>query len=142
MNTDTPMLHNDSDDPHYSVFAGGEWGDEFTGTFSETTDNDYAGTLGVPITNITLGAKGISEFRIRTRKKSRWSDYSKAGFNKENTIGDGTPITGIEIVGSGYVYAVHIKGGEWLPSVLTADKRGVNFIGCAVPIDGFWIEKL
>ena len=136
-----PVHVEETEEPKYCVFAD-SWGPEFIGTdASDDSDVSYAGILGIPFTKITLGAKGIKKFRIRTKKKGKWSKY-QTGFDKQNALGDGTPITGIEIVGKGFVYGVHIKGGSWLPTVITSDQDGEILTGSGSPIDAIWIEKL
>lgn len=132
---------DENDEPKYSVYSG-KWGPDFTGlSDSDESDADFAGVLGEPITNITIGAKGIKKFRIRTKKKGRWQPY-QTGFNKATAKSDGTAITGIEIVGKGYCFAVHIKGGTWLSTAFTSDKEGEVLIGAGAPIDAIWIDKL
>ena len=133
---------NELDMPRYCVFVNGSWGSEFINTDAvDDSDASYAGILGTPFTNIAIGAKDIKKFRIRTKKKGKWSAY-KTGFNKDASFGDGTPITGIEIVGSGFMYAVHVSGGSWLPPVFTSDKDGETITSTGSPIDAIWIEKL
>lgn len=139
---DVKQIHNEEiDEPKYCVFTD-IWGPEFVGSdASDGSDASYAGVLGIPFTKITLGAKGIKKFRIRTKKKGKWSKY-QTGFDKENAFGDGTPVTGIEIVGSGFIYCIHIKGGSWLPTVFTSDKENEIIAGSGSPIDAIWIEKI
>ena len=129
------------DEPKYAVYSK-TWGPDFTGlSDSNESDADFAGILGEPITNITIGAKGIKKFRIRTKKKGKWHSYQN-GFNKTTAKSDGTAITGIEIVGKGYCFAVHIKGGTWLPTAFTSDTDGEVLVGSGSPIDAIWIDKL
>lgn len=135
------IASDETDEPKYCVFTN-NWGPEFIGTeSSDNSDNSYAGILGIPFTNIAIGAKRIKKFRIRTKKKSKWTKYI-TGFTKDSTFGDGSPITGIEIVGSGFMYAVHVSGGSWLPPVFTSDKDGEIITSTGSPIDAIWIEKL
>ena len=132
---------NEIDDPRYAVYSD-SWSPEFIGTDAQDdSDADFAGVLGIPITKFTVGAKGITGFRVRTKKKGKWTTFQH-GFDKDNAAGDGTPITGIEIVGSNFMYAVHVVGGQWLPAVMSSSTEGMQYAGIGAPIDAIWIEKI
>ena len=130
----------ETEEPKYAVYTT-EWGPEFIGLDDELgSDADFAGIFGEPITNFTVGAKGIKKYRIRTKKKGKWHPY-QTGFDK-SVKSDGTAITGIEIVGKGFCMAVHVKGGTWLPAVNTSDTEGEVLVGSGTPIDAIWIDSV
>ncbi len=140
MKTDDVKTVVESEEPKYAVCTT-EWGPDFTGLEDSVgSDASFAGTLGKPITNFTVGAKNIKKFRIRTKKKGKWQAY-QTGFNKD-IKSDGSAILGIEIVGKGYCFAVHIKGGTWLPAVFTSDTEGEVLVGSGTPIDAIWIDSI
>ncbi len=127
--------------PHYAAATQDGWGIEMVGIFADDgSDTDYAGTIGMPITNFTIAAPGIKKARVRNRR-GRWLEYSDS-FDTVNGLGDGTDITGIEIVGQGYVVGAHVKGGSWLGSVMTSDEEGAVVIGIGTPIDAIWIDTI
>ena len=137
----TINIVDENDDPRYAVYSD-DWSPDFIGIDAQDdSDADFAGILGIPITKFTVGAKGISGFRIRTKKKDKWMSFQH-GFDKDNAISDNTPITGIEILGSNFMYAVHILGGQWLPAITSSDVEGVRYAGIGAPIDAIWIEKV
>lgn len=126
--------------PHYAVATSDGWISEMNGTESvDSSDIDYAGILGIPITNFTIEGAGIKKVRVRNRK-NKWLPY-KNGFDKTTGIGDNTPITGIEIVGSGFIFSIHAKGGSWLPMVHTSDVEGETLAIAGSQIDAIWIDK-
>lgn len=125
--------------PHYCAATQDGWGVDMIGTSSDD-GADYAGVMGHPITNFSVEAKGITKSRVRN-KLGKWLEY-KTGFDKTKGLGDDTPITGIEIVGKGFVVAVHIKGGNWLTPSFTSDSDGEVLIGASTPIDAIWIDKI
>lgn len=137
------MKSNDSEmpqEPHYSIATANGWGAEMLGTEDMNIDSvaTYAGTIGELITNITVEGADIVKTRVRN-KRGKWLAYHK-NFDNNTGFGDGTPITGIEIVGAGYVYAVHVKGGMWLPSVSTSDVEGEVLTLFGSGIDAIWID--
>jgi len=130
----------ETNEPKYAVYTT-EWGPEFIGLDDSLgSDANFAGIFGEPITNFTVGAKGIKKFRIRTKKKGKWQPY-RTGFDT-SVESDGTAITGIEIVGKGFCLAVHVKGGTWLPVVNTSDKDGEVLVGNGTVIDAIWINLI
>jgi len=137
-----PVETNAYIDPHYVSATKDGWGTEMVG--SDTIDGadivNYTGTMGLPITNFTIEGKGIKKARVRN-KKGRWLGYSDK-FDKTTGLGDGTNITGIEIVGKGFIFAVHLKGGDWMKPVTTSDKEGEVLGGIGTPIDAIWVEKI
>ena len=138
---DTGMTNTISEDPRYIAATENGWGVEMIGTdAADGSDIDHAGIIGMAMTNFTVGATGIKKARIRN-KRGRWLEY-KTGFDKSNPLGDGTIITGIEIVGAGYIAAVHVKGGSWLGSRKTSNKEGEVILGSNLPIDAIWIETI
>lgn len=127
--------------PHYASASNNSWSSELFGTESvDGSDKSYAGILGIPITNFTLEGKGIKKFRVRNRK-NKWMPY-KNSFDKTIGAGDNTPITGIEIVGSGFIFSIHVKGGSWLPAVRTTNKDGEILAIAGSQIDAVWIDKI
>lgn len=129
------------DKPHYAAATNNGWGVEMVGIFAEDgSDTDYAGVLGTAMTNFTIEANGITKARVRN-KRGRWLEYSNI-FDTVNGLGDGTDITGIEIVGHGYLVGAHVKGGTWLESVRTSDKEGDTIIGIGTPLDAIWIDTI
>ena len=127
--------------PHYASASNNNWSSELFGTESvDGSDTSYAGILGIPITNFTLEGKGIKKFRVRNRK-NKWLPY-KTNFDKTIGAGDNTPITGIEIVGSGFIFSIHVKGGSWLPAVCTTNKEGEILAIAGSQIDAVWIDKI
>lgn len=130
-----------SEDPRYIAATKNGWGIEMIGI--EATDGsniDHAGIIGMAMTNFTIEASGIKKARVRN-KRGRWLEY-KTGFDKNDPLGDGTIITGIEIIGAGYIASVHAKGGSWLGSRHTSDTEGEVILGSNLPIDAIWIEKI
>lgn len=129
--------------PHYAAASQNGWGVEMSGT--EAVDGsplDHAGIIGLPMTNFTIEGQGIKKARVRN-KRGRWLDYkSTFGMNDTDALGDGTDITGIEIVGKGFIVSVHLKGGTWLNTVNTSDKEGEVVIGIGTPIDAIWINRV
>lgn len=127
--------------PHYASATRNGWISEMNGIEAmDDSDNDYAGILGIPITNFTIEADGILKARVRNRK-NRWLPY-KSGFDKKTGIGDNTPITGIEIVGSGFIFSIHVKGGTWLPTMRTSETEGEVLAVAGSQIDAIWVDKI
>ena len=130
-----------SEDPRYIAATENGWGIEMIGIeAADGSDIDHAGIIGKAMTNFTVEASGIKKARVRN-KRGRWLEY-KTGFDKNNPLGDGTGITGIELIGAGYVASVHVKGGSWLGSRRTSDTDGEVILGSNLPIDAIWIEKI
>lgn len=129
------------EDPHYVAASKDGWGTEMVGTDPvDLSDTDHAGIFGVPITNFTIEASGIKKARVRVARGG-WLPY-KTGFNMEDGLSNGKPITGIEIVGSGYLVGVHAKGGSWLSPVKTSDVEGEVVVGGGMIIDAVWVSKI
>jgi hypothetical protein len=129
--------------PHYAACTAAGWGIEMLGL--EAMDGsgiDHAGVFGLPITNFTVEAADIIKARVRN-KRGKWLEYKTGfGMNSIEGLGDGTVITGIEIVGDKFYVAVHVRGGSWLNPVKTSATEGVAFAGNGAPIDAIWIEKI
>ncbi len=130
-------------DPHYVAASPYGWGIEMSGTeAADGSSLDHAGIIGLPMTNFTIEGEGIKKARVRN-KRGKWLDYKSGfGMNQLEALGDGTAITGLEIVGKGFIVGVHLRGGEWLNSVNTSDKEGAVTIGIGVPIDAIWIDRV
>ena len=127
--------------PHYVAATQNGWGVEMDGTEAVDGSNiDHAGIIGLPMTNFTIEGKGIKKARVKN-KRGRWSEYSDK-FDKSKGLGNGTDIIGIEIVGSGFIVSVHVKGGSWLPAVKTSDIEGKVTIGIGTTIDAIWVDKI
>lgn len=115
------------------------WGIVMTGLDADDgSDLDYAGIFGMSMINLKIEGKLVKKARVKN-KRGKWLPYG-CGFNTE--LGNDTEITGIEIVGKGLIFAVHIKGGMWLNPVRTADEEGSVFIGNGAVIDGIWIDEI
>lgn len=128
-------------EPHYAVKTKAGWGTEMTGTDAiDYSGTDHAGVLGSPIINVTVEAAGIKKVRVKVGR-GRWLPY-KAGWDKVEGVGNNTPITGLEIVGAGYIVGAHVKGGNWLDPVKTTDKEGEVIIGGGMVLDAIWIDKI
>ena len=129
------------DAPHYVAATNNGWGVEMVGTdaVDGTAWISHAGIIGLAMTNFTVEDTDIIKARVRNRK-GKWLPYSNK-FNKTNGLGDGTDITGVEIVGKNIIFAVHLKGGNWLPPVRTSEVDGEIFAGSGSPIDAIWIDK-
>lgn len=127
--------------PHYAIENSDGWGIEMLGVEAvDGSDIEYAGILGLPITNLVLEAADIKKVRVRN-KRGKWLPY-KTGFDKEHGFGDNTPITGIEIVGAGFIFSIHAKGGSWLPVTKTSDIEGDILAVAASSTDAIWIDKI
>ena len=127
--------------PHYIAKSQNGWGVDMEGT--EAVDGssiDHAGIIGLPMINFTIEAAGIKKARV-CNKRGKWLDY-KNGYDINNPLGDDTGITGIEIVGAGYIVAVHVKGGSWLHTIKTSDVEGEMILGANRLIDAIWIDKI
>ena len=106
----------------------------------DESDKDFSGMMGEAITDFTIEAAGIKKARVRV-SRGGWLPY-KTGFNTKDGLGNGKPITGIEIVGSGYLVGIHAKGGSWLSPVKTSDVEGEVVIGGGMAIDAIWVSKI
>lgn len=126
--------------PHYAVKNEKGWGKEMLGLYSIDAKDDLAGIFGTPIINFTMEAEGVTKFRVRN-KRGIWLPYTDV-FDISKGAGDDTPITGIEIVGSGFAYSIHAKGGAWLPIMNTTDTEGEVLAVAGSQIDALWIDKL
>lgn len=128
-----------ADSVRYSVKTDDGWGIDMIGVdASDGSSLDHAGIFGKPIRNIKIGGKLVKKARVRN-KRGKWLPYG-SGFDKE--LGDNTDITGIEIVGKRLVFAIHIKGGQWLNPVFTSDVEGEILIGNGAVIDALWIDEV
>ena len=124
---------------HYAAKSGDKWGIGMIGLDPEDgSDNDHSGILGIPITNFKIEGKLVKKARVKN-KRGKWLKYG-SGFDTE--LGDNTNIIGIEIVGKGLIFAVHIKGGQWLNPVRTSDEEGAVLITTGAFIDGIWIDEI
>ena len=129
--------------PHYAAKNSDGWGTEMLGVEAmDGGDIEYAGIFGLPITNFTIEAADILKARVRN-KRGKWLPYKTGfGMNKVEALGDDTPITGIEIVGAGFIFSIHAKGGSWLPIIKTSDVEKDVLAIAASSIDAIWIDKI
>lgn len=129
--------------PHYVAKTIDGWGIEMHGLEAmDGSITDHAGILGLPMINFTVEGSDIKKACVRN-KRGKWLPYKTGfGMNNSEALGDDTAITGIEIVGSGYLMSVHIKGGSWLNPVKTSDIEGQNRLSTGAVIDAVWIEEL
>ena len=126
---------------HYNTATKYGWNNEMIDCNSvDGSEKDSSGIIGEVITNFTIEAAGIKKARVRVAKGG-WLPY-KTGFNTNDGLGNGKPITGIEIVGSGYLVGVHAKGGSWLSPVKTSDVEGEVVVGGGMIIDAVWVSKI
>ena len=124
--------------PHYCVETANGWGIAMSGLEADDgSDLDHAGIIGMPMKNIKITAKNLTKARVRN-KRGKWLGYKTGA----DGLGDGTDITGIELVGKGYVYAVHIKGGQWLATMFTSDVDGEVLATNGAVIDAIWINEV
>lgn len=130
-------------EPHYAVENSAGWGMEMLGVDAvDGSDIDHAGSFGDPIVNFTIEAVDILKARVRN-KKGKWLPFKTGfGMNKTEALGDGTPITGIEIIGTGFIFSVHVKGGSWLPTMITSETEGEVQAIASSQIDAIWIDKI
>ena len=125
--------------PHYIAKSQNGWGIGMTGLEADDGSAlDHAGIIGLPMTGFKIAAKNIAKARVRN-KRGKWLPYG-TGFDSD--LGDGTNITGIEIIGSGYVYAIHIMGGQWMTGMITSDIEGEVLATNGATIDAIWIDKI
>ena len=123
---------------HYVAKTQDGWGVAMNGLEAEDgSDLDHAGVFGLPMLDFKITAKNITKARVRN-KRGKWLEY-KDGYKG---LGDGSNITGIELVGKGYVFSVHIKGGLWLPAMWTSDVDGEVLATNGSVIDAIWIEEI
>ena len=124
---------------HYVAKTNDGWGVAMTGLDADDgSDLDHAGIFGTPMTNFKIEGNLVKKARIKN-KRGKWLPYGR-GFNTE--LGNDTNITGIEIVGKGLIFAVHIKGGMWLNPVRTSDDDGEVLVGNGAVIDAIWIDEI
>lgn len=122
----------------YQAKTADGWGIEMVGTEpADDSDIDHAGIIGQSITNFKIGGRIVKKARVRN-SRGKWLAYN-SGMNIE--LGNNKPITGIEIVGSGLAYAIHVKGGQWLPRIITSDVEGEQ-LATAGAIDAIWIDEI
>lgn len=122
---------------HYVAKTNDGWGVAMTGLDADDgSDLDHAGIFGMSMTNFKIGGNLVKKARVKN-KRGKWLSY---GVNTE--LGNDSDITGIEIVGKGLIFAVHIKGGTWLNPVRTSDTEGEVLVGNGAVIDAIWIDKL
>lgn len=124
---------------HYVAKTNDGWGTAMTGLDADDgSDFDHAGILGRSMINFKIEGKLVKKARIKN-KRGKWLPYG-CGFDTE--LGNDTDITGIEIVGKGLIFAVHIKGGTWLNPVRTSDVDGEVLVGNGAVIDAIWIDEI
>ena len=130
-------------EPHYAVENANGWGIEMSGLDAlDGSDIEHAGILGMPIINFTIEAADILKARVRN-KRGKWLPFKTGfGMNKAEALGDGTPITGIEIIGSGFIFSIHVKGGSWMPFILTSETVGEVQAIASSSIDAIWVDKV
>lgn len=130
-------------EPHYVAKNSSGWSVEMSGLEAvDRTDADHTGVFGIPIINFTIEAADIIKARVRN-KRGKWLGYkTKFGMNDIEALGDNTPITGIEIVGKGFIFSIHVKGGTWLPTMRTSDTEGEVLATTGSQIDAIWVEKI
>ncbi len=127
-----------TDSVRYLVKTDDGWSIDMIGLdASDDSGLDHAGIFGKPICNIKIGGKLVKKARVKN-SRGKWLPYG-SGFDKE--LGNDTNITGIEIVGKGLVFAIHIKGGQWLNPVFTSDIEGEVLVGNGAVIDALWIDE-
>lgn len=127
---------------HYAAFYDGQWGIEMEGAVAvdDTSDAEFAGSFGKPITKFTMG--GVEKYRVFTRRH-KWSKFFNK-FDKENPAGDGSPILAIEVYDKNVIIGVHINGGTWLPAkhgTFEGDTSSPTYAGSMSPIDAIWIDR-
>lgn len=123
----------------YAAKSNYGWGVTMIGIESEDDSGiDHAGIFGSTITNFKIGGRLVKKARVRN-KRGKWLKYG-SGFDAE--LGNDSEITGIEIVGSGLILAVHVKGGQWLNPVHTSDEDGAVLAGNGAVIDAVWIDEI
>ena len=128
-----------TDPVKYSVKTDDGWGVTMIGLdASDDSGLDHAGIFGIPMINFKIEGKLVKKARIKN-KRGKWLPYG-CGFNTE--LGNNTDITGIEIVGKGLIFAVHIKGGTWLNPARTSDVDGEVLVGNGAVIDAIWIDEI
>jgi hypothetical protein len=133
--TNAPVTYTE---PHYVAASQNGWGIEMIGTEAvDGSDLDHAGIIGLNMTDFKIECEGIRKARVRNRR-GKWLPYKKNFVS----LGDGTDITGIELVGEGFIFSVHCKGGSWLASKNTSNVEGEVLGGLGSPIDAVWIEKI
>lgn len=124
---------------HYVAKTNDGWGIAMTGLDADDgSDSDHAGVFGMPMINFKIEGNRVKKARIKNQR-GKWLKYG-SGFDTE--LGNDTDITGIEIVGKGLVFAVHIKGGTWLNPVRTSDVDGEVLVGNGAVIDAIWIDEI
>ena len=130
-------------EPHYVAKNADGWGVEMSGLEAvDGSEMDHAGTFGLPIINFTVEAADILKARVRN-KRGKWLPFKTGfGMNKAEALGDDTPITGIEILGNKFIFSVHVKGGDWLPFVMTSEVEGEVQVIASSSIDAIWIDKI
>lgn len=115
------------------------WGITMIGdSDSDDSGIDHAGIIGKPMINFKIDGRLVKKARIRNNR-GKWLNYN-SGMDIE--LGNDKPITGIEIVGSGLIFAIHVKGGEWLPSIITSDIDNEVLATVGTSIDAIWIDKI
>lgn len=121
-------------EPRYSVKLNDQWTPDMIGLEdSEGSAKSYAGIFGQPIRDFILG-DGY-KYAVRT-KRGKWIERNK--YDKTVDLGvNNYPITGIRIDTKGVRYAVHVKGGDWLPVAISGEP-----IITGVAIDGIWVETI
>lgn len=117
------------------------WGIPMIGIEAEDGSNlDHAGIVGLPMTDFKIDGTLVKKVRVRNAR-GKWLPYG-VGLDGKTGIGNGSEITGIEIVGSGLMFAVHVMGGQWLNPVKTSDVEGEILVGVGATIDAIWIDEI
>ncbi len=135
----TKKVNTESKEPHYVAKTQNGWGVGMIGLDADDGSFvDHAGIIGLPMLGFKIECDGISKARVRNRR-GKWLPYD-IGFDSD--LGDGTNITGIELVGAGYTFSVHVMGGQWMNAVHTSDIEGAAMFTSGSTIDAIWINKI
>lgn len=123
----------------YVVKTKDGWGVPMTGLDADDdSDTDHAGIIGMPMINFKIDGSLVSKARVRNNR-SKWLPYGR-GLDVE--LGKDSAITGIEIVGKGLIFAVHVKGGEWLSPAITSDVEDEVKVISGAAFDAIWIDEV
>lgn len=123
----------------YVVKTKDGWGVPMTGIDADDgSDTDHAGIIGIPMINFKIDGSLVSKARVRN-KRGKWLPYGR-GLDAE--LGKDSEITGIEIVGKGLVFAVHVKGGGWLSPAMTSDVEDEVKVISGAAFDAIWIDEV
>ena len=123
----------------YVVKTKDGWGVSMTGLEADDgSDADHAGVIGLPMINFKIDGSLVNKARVRTNR-GKWLPYGK-GLDVE--LGKDSAITGLEIVGKGLIFAVHVKGGGWLSPAITSDVEGEVAVISGAAFDAIWIDEV